>query len=118
VVSSVVVFMVTSLVGATEDHLDHQPGIRQPTQSEENFMRQRNPLREGFDMRQYADLYLHDLRHLAGTLAARTGAGTRELMHRLGHASHQAALHYQYATQKRDWAIAEALDGLIDPRMI
>lgn len=61
------------------------------------------------------NLHLHDLRHLAGTLAASTGAGTKELMHRLGHSSHQAALRYQHATQKRDRAIAEALDGLIDP---
>ena len=40
------------------------------------------------------DLHLHDLRHLAGTLAASTGAGTKELMYRLGHASQQAALRY------------------------
>lgn len=39
------------------------------------------------------------LRHLAGTLAASTGAGTKELMHRLGHASPQAALRYQHATR-------------------
>lgn len=60
-------------------------------------------------------LHLHDLRHLAGTLAASTGAGTKELMHRLGHSSHQAAIRYQHATRKRDRAIADALDGLIDP---
>lgn len=30
---------------------------------------------------------LHDLRHVAGTMAAATGASTKELMHRLGHAS-------------------------------
>jgi integrase len=59
------------------------------------------------------DVHLHDLRHLAGTLAASTGAGTKELMHRLGHASPQAALRYQHATRERDCAIAEALDGLI-----
>ena len=29
------------------------------------------------------DVHLHDLRHLAGTIAAGTGAGTKELMHRL-----------------------------------
>ena len=59
------------------------------------------------------DVHLHDLRHLAGTLAASTGAGTKELMHRLGHASPQAALRYQHATRERDVAIAAALDGLI-----
>ncbi|MCZ7535714.1 MAG: site-specific integrase [Acidimicrobiia bacterium] len=61
------------------------------------------------------DLHLHDLRHLAGTLAASTGAGTKELMYRLGHASQQAALRYQHATGERDRAIADALDSLIDP---
>lgn len=60
------------------------------------------------------EVHLHDLRHLAGTLAASTGAGTKELMHRLGHASPPAALRYQHATRERDCAIAEALDKLID----
>ena len=59
------------------------------------------------------ELHLHDLRHLAGTLAASTGAGTKELMYRLGHASQQAALRYQHATEQRDRAIADALDGII-----
>lgn len=59
------------------------------------------------------DLHLHDLRHLAGTLAANTGAGTKELMYRLGHASPQAALRYQHATRERDVAIAGAIDSLI-----
>jgi integrase len=61
-------------------------------------------------------LHLHDLRHLAGTLAASTGAGTKELMYRLGHASQQAALRYQHATRERDRTIADALDALIDGR--
>lgn len=61
-------------------------------------------------------LHFHDLRHLAGTLAASTGAGTKELMHRLGHASHQAALRYQHATRERDRVIAEALESLISQR--
>lgn len=57
---------------------------------------------------------LHDLRHLAGTLAAATGAGTKELMHRLGHASPRAALIYQHATRERDIAIAEAMNQHIE----
>lgn len=61
-----------------------------------------------------ADLHLHDLRHVAGTLAAATGAGTKELMHRLGHASPQAALRYQHATRERDAAIADAIERLIE----
>jgi integrase len=59
---------------------------------------------------------LHDLRHLSGTLAASTGAGTKELMHRLGHASPRAALRYQHATRDRDVAIAEAMNQHIDGR--
>ncbi len=40
----------------------------------------------------------HDLRHTGNTLAAATGASTRELMARMGHASPRAALIYQHAT--------------------
>ena len=56
-------------------------------------------------------LRFHDLRHTAGTLAARTGATTKELMVRLGHASANAALVYQHASAERDKSIA---DGLTD----
>jgi integrase len=52
------------------------------------------------------ELHFHDLRHLAGTLAAATGASTRELMARLGHSSPRAALIYQHATAERDHEIA------------
>lgn len=58
-------------------------------------------------------LHFHDLRHLAGTLAAITGAGTKELMYRFGHASPRAALRYQHATRERDVAIAAAIDRLL-----
>ncbi len=58
-------------------------------------------------------LHFHDLRHVAGTLAASTGLGTKELMHRLGHASPRAALLYQHATVERDTAIAKAMSELI-----
>ncbi|WP_167627060.1 tyrosine-type recombinase/integrase [Micromonospora cremea] len=34
-----------------------------------------------------ANFQFHDLRHTANTLAAASGASTRELMHRTGHAS-------------------------------
>jgi integrase len=54
----------------------------------------------------------HDLRHSGNTLAAATGASTRELMARMGHASPRAALIYQHATSDRDQAIAEALSDL------
>ncbi|WP_372433675.1 tyrosine-type recombinase/integrase [Micromonospora coerulea] len=54
-------------------------------------------------------LHLHDLRHTGNTLAARTGASTRDLMARMGHDSSQAALIYQHATAEADRAIAQAL---------
>jgi integrase len=55
---------------------------------------------------------LHDLRHLAATMTATTGASTKEIMARIGHASPAAALRYQHATEDRDKAIANALSGL------
>ena len=68
-------------------------------------------------MRRVLDLeqiHLHDLRHLAGTLAAPTGASTKELMHRLGHASPRAALRYRHATAERDEAIADGIDRILE----
>ena len=59
------------------------------------------------------DLHLHDLRHVAGTMAAATGAGTKEIMRRLGHATQQAALRYQHATDERDRVLASGIDRLI-----
>lgn len=56
---------------------------------------------------------LHDLRHTCNTLTTATGATTRELMHRMGHASARAALRYQHATRDRDAVIAEALNQII-----
>jgi integrase len=58
----------------------------------------------------------HDLRHTGATLAAATGASTKELMSRLGHASSDAALRYQHATKDRDAAIAAALSELAKRR--
>jgi Phage integrase family len=58
-------------------------------------------------------LRFHDLRHTAGTLAARTGATAKELMARLGHSSSRAAMIYQHAAAERDRLIAEGLDAMI-----
>jgi integrase len=58
-------------------------------------------------------LRFHDLRHTGNTLAASTGASTRELMKRLGHSSPKAALRYQHATRERDVEIAVALSDLV-----
>jgi integrase len=54
----------------------------------------------------------HDLRHTSATMAALTGASTRELMHRLGHSSSGAALRYQHLVGDRDTEIAKALSTL------
>jgi integrase len=55
----------------------------------------------------------HDLRHTGNTLAAATGASTKELMARMGHSSSRAALIYQHATKQRDAAIARGLSDTI-----
>jgi len=59
-----------------------------------------------------AGIRFHDLRHTAGTLAARTGATTKELMARLGHSSPRASMIYQHAAADRDRLIAEGLDAM------
>jgi integrase len=59
-------------------------------------------------------LRFHDLRHTGNTLAAMTGATTKELMSRMGQSSPRAALIYQHATQARDEAIANGLSSLIE----
>ncbi|MFC4016351.1 hypothetical protein ACFOW4_00065 [Micromonospora sp. GCM10011542] len=60
-----------------------------------------------------AGFHFHDLRHTGNTLAASAGASTRELMHRMGHATMRAALIYQHATSERDREIAGAMDRRI-----
>jgi len=45
--------------------------------------------------------------------AASTGASTKELMARMGHASPRAALIYQHATEERDVVIAEGLSQMV-----
>lgn len=58
-------------------------------------------------------LRFHDLRHTGNTLAAMTGASTRELMSRMGHSSTRAALGYQHATEERERHIAARLNEMI-----
>ena len=60
------------------------------------------------------DLRWHDLRHTGAVLAAATGASLAELMARLGHSSHAAALRYQHAAAGRDREIAALLSKLAD----
>ena len=80
------------------------------------------PLREGVWQHEWAQargkvglpgLHFHDLRHVAATLAAETGAGVKEIMYRIGHSSPQAALRYQHASQRRDRSIADGISKLI-----
>lgn len=59
------------------------------------------------------DLRPHDLRHSGLTLAAATGATTRELMDRAGHTSPATAMGYQHAVRDRDRRIADALGAAI-----
>jgi hypothetical protein len=59
----------------------------------------------------------HDLRHTDNTLAAMTGASTKELMARFGQSTSRAALIDQHATQERDHEIAHALNGLIQMKL-
>lgn len=60
-------------------------------------------------------LRIHDLRHHAATMAARTpGITLKELMARIGHSTPQAALRYQHAAAERDRAVASYLDGVIE----
>ena len=54
----------------------------------------------------------HDLRHTGQTLAASTGATTKDLMRRLGHASPAAANRYLHTVDGRDAEIARALSDL------
>ncbi|MBE1589052.1 tyrosine-type recombinase/integrase [Nonomuraea angiospora] len=57
-------------------------------------------------------IHFHDLRHTGNTLAASTGASTRELMTRMGHSSTRAALIYQHSTDERQREVARKLDAL------
>jgi len=59
-------------------------------------------------------LRFHELRHTAGTLAARTGATTKELMARLGHSSPRASMIYQHAAEDRDRRIGDGLDAMAE----
>jgi integrase len=64
------------------------------------------------------DLRFHDLRHTGATLAAATGATLADLMQRLGHSTSAAAMRYQHAAQDRDKAIAEALSGFAEAKVV
>lgn len=54
--------------------------------------------------------HFHDLRHVAGTLEAQSGASVAEVMARLGHSSPRASLRYVHATSDRDIHVAVRRD--------
>ncbi len=56
----------------------------------------------------------HDLRHVAGTLAASSGVPLKALMQRLGHTTVDVALVYQHAVQADDETIARHIDAVIN----
>jgi integrase len=59
------------------------------------------------------DIRIHDLRHFAGTQAARVGSVT-EVMDRLGHSTPRASLMYQGLASGRARELAEALSELAE----
>jgi integrase len=59
------------------------------------------------------DIHFHDLRGSGATWAAHQGATLAELMQRLGHRTHTAALRYQHATSERGREIADRLGALM-----
>lgn len=58
---------------------------------------------------------LHDLRGSGATWVAVAGATLPELMHRLRHSTHAAALRYQHATNERNREVADKLGALLGP---
>lgn len=61
----------------------------------------------------HTGMRIHDLRHFAGTQAARVGS-LAEVMGRLGHSTVSASLRYQQIAQGRDAAVAQALSKLTE----
>jgi integrase len=55
----------------------------------------------------------HDLRHFGNAMAADADASTRELMHRMGHSTMDAALRYQHMRGERDRLIADGIGDAI-----
>lgn len=58
------------------------------------------------------DMTVHDLRRTGATLAAQSGATTREVMRRLGHTTAAVAMIYQVADNARDAEVAKRMGQL------
>ncbi len=115
-----VVDVPAELVPILEDHLAHYVG------SEPDALLFTSP--EGHPLRRtkfrprwasacgkagVTGLHFHDLRGSGATWAAVAGATLPELMHRLGHRTHTAALRYQHATAERHREVADRLGALL-----
>jgi integrase len=106
------------IVPALEDHLAHyvDPEPEAPLfPSREGSWLRPGSLQEHWNRARVAvgvRYVFHDLRHFGATMAAATGASTREIMARIGHASPRAALRYQHATEDRNRFVAERLAEL------
>ncbi|MDF9813265.1 integrase [Streptomyces sp. SPB162] len=59
-------------------------------------------------------MHFHALRHTGKTLAAATGASTKELMTRMGHSTARAALIYQHAGAERERLIGDAVSAFVE----
>lgn len=59
-----------------------------------------------------SQFHVHDVRHAGLTLAAQSGATTRELMARAGHRTAAAAMTYQHVATERADQLAQRMDAL------
>ena len=119
-----VVAIPPHLVEEVESHLDNWVDVGEEalifTATDGGLLRRSNFRQRAWDVATsklgLSGLHFHDLRHTGNTLAAATGASTKELMARMGHASSRAALIYQHATEDRDIAIANVLSAMVGER--
>ena len=58
------------------------------------------------------EMTVHDLRRTGATLAAQSGATTREVMRRLGHTTAAVAMIYQVADNARDAEVARRMGAM------
>jgi integrase len=114
------VTLPASVAGALADHLDRfvpgSPDALVFGTASGSFLSSANwgqTFRRAVDAIGLPPVRPHELRHTGATLAAATGATTKELMRRLGHATPAAALIYQHAADERDGEIARALEAMM-----
>jgi len=115
-------FVAAALAAHLDEHVRVEPTALVFGTSSGNFLAVSNfnsTVRRAVDACGLDPVRVHELRHTGATLAAATGASTKDLMHRLGHSSPAAALIYQHASTGRDSEIARALDALVtDPNVV